>query len=223
MLTSDGKEHTVYSDGNIKEEYTDIKDNQSDAAALGEKKEFLEQNLCYKIADKRQGTINNPEGVLYMEANSATGSKYYNLISTQQDYIANRSQTWTPSYSVIDITGDSLTVNTYDVNSNKAIDQTFTITKREEDNKNASQPVAVSTVQLNKSKVTLKVGQKVTIKATIKPNNAADKNVEFTSSKKEVATVNSKGIVTAKKAGTATIMVKAGNKKAVCKVTVKKK
>lgn len=224
MLTSDGKEHTVYSDGNIKEEYTDIKDNQSDdAAALGEKKEFLEQNLCYKIADKRQGTINNPEGVLYMEANSATGSKYYNLISTQQDYIANRSQTWTPSYSVIDITGDSLTVNTYDVNSNKAIDQTFTITKREEDNKNTSQPVAVSTVQLNKSKVTLKVGQKVTIKATIKPDNATDKNVEFTSSKKEVATVNPKGIVTAKKAGTATIMVKAGNKKAVCKVTVKKK
>ena len=78
-------------------------------------------------------------------------------------------------------------------------------------------------VQLNKSKVTLKVGQKVTIKATIKPDNATDKNVEFTSSKKEVATVNPKGIVTAKKAGTATIMVKAGNKKAVCKVTVKKK
>ena len=42
-----------------------------------------------------------------MEANSATGSKYYNLISTQQDYIAERSQTWTPTYSVVNVTSDS--------------------------------------------------------------------------------------------------------------------
>ena len=92
LLTSDGREHTAYSAENTKAEYTNIKDGQSeDSAALETKKEFLEQNLCYKIVDRRQGTINNPEGVLYMEANSATGSKYYNLISTQQDYIADTS------------------------------------------------------------------------------------------------------------------------------------
>lgn len=225
MLTSDGREHTAYSADNVKQEYTNIKDNQSeDAAALAAKKEFLEQNLCYKIVDKRQGTVNNPEGVLYMEANSATGSKYYNLISTQQDYIADRSQTWTPTYSVIDITKDSFTINTYDVNSNKAVDQPFTITKKAEDNdKKDNQTVAVSKVQLNKSKITLRVGRKTTLKATVRPENATVKKVTFTSSKKEVAEVNSKGVVTAKKAGTATITAKVGNKKAVCKITVKKK
>ena len=225
MLTSDGREHTAYSADNVKQEYTNIKDNQSeDAAALAAKKEFLEQNLCYKIVDKRQGTVNNPEGVLYMEANSATGSKYYNLISTQQDYIADRSQTWTPTYSVIDITKDSFTINTYDVNSNKAVDQPFTITKKAEDNdKKDNQTVAVSKVQLNKSKITLRVGRKTTLKAAVRPENATVKKVTFTSSKKEVAEVNSKGVVTAKKAGTATITAKVGNKKAVCKITVKKK
>lgn len=221
MLSGDGKNHTAYSAENTKKEYTDIKDGQSDdLTALETKKEFLEQNLCYKIVDRHQGTINNPEGVLYMEANSATGSKYYNLISTQQDYIADRSQTWTPTYSVIDITEDSFTINTYDVNSNKAIDQPFTITKKAESDKKDNQSVEVYSIQLNKTDVTLKAGKKVTLKATVKPESASVKKFTFTSSKKAVAVVNSKGVVTAKKAGTARITVKAGNKKAVCKVTV---
>ena len=36
-----------------------------------------------------------------MTANSASGSKYYELTNTQQDYIEVRSQNWLPSYSVI--------------------------------------------------------------------------------------------------------------------------
>ena len=83
--------------------------------------------------------------------------------------------------------------------------------------------MAVSKVQLNKSKITLRVGRKTTLKAAVRPENATVKKVTFTSSKKEVAEVNSKGVVTAKKAGTATITAKVGNKKAVCKITVKKK
>ena len=139
MLTSDGQEHTQYTADNVKEEYTSLKDYEAlkgdstqDADALAAKKEFIEQNLCYKIVDKTQGTINNPEGVLYMEANSATGSKYYNLISTQQDYIAARNQTWTPTYSIVTVTADSFSIDTYDVNTGKKIDDTFSITKKAE-------------------------------------------------------------------------------------------
>ena len=39
----------------------------------------------------KQGTLVNPEGVFYMTSNSATGSKFYNLIEQQQDYVAARS------------------------------------------------------------------------------------------------------------------------------------
>ena len=224
MLTSDGNTHTAYTKDNVKDEYLNVKDGKTDdSAALSSKQEYLNQNLCYKIVDKTQGTINNPEGVLYMEANSATGSKYYNLISTQQDYIAERSQTWTPTYSVVNVTSDSFTINTYDVNTGDKIDNSFTITKKAEDKKDdtTKDNVAVKSIKLNKTKVTLAKGKKVTFKATVALSNATDKNVTFTSSNTKVATVNAKGVVTAKKAGKATITAKAGTKKATCKIVVK--
>lgn len=224
MLTSDGNTHTAYTKDNIKDEYVNVKDGKTDdSAALSSKQDYLNQNLCYKIVDKTQGTINNPEGVLYMEANSATGSKYYNLISTQQDYIADRSQTWTPTYSVVNVTSDSFTINTYDVNTGDKIDNSFTITKKAEDKKDdtTNDNVAVKSIKLNKTKVTLAKGKKVTLKATVAPSNATDKSVTFVSSNTKVATVNAKGVVTAKKAGKATITAKAGTKKAECKIVVK--
>ena len=224
MLTSDGNTHTAYTKDNVKDEYLNVKDGKTDdSAALSSKQEYLNQNLCYKIVDKTQGTINNPEGVLYMEANSATGSKYYNLISTQQDYIADRSQTWTPTYSVVNVTSDSFTINTYDVNTGDKIDNSFTITKKAEDKKDdtTKENIAVKSIKLNKTKVTLAKGKKVTLKATVAPSNATDKNVTFTSSNTKVATVNAKGVVTAKKAGKATITAKSGTKKAACKIVVK--
>ena len=224
MLTSDGNTHTAYTKDNVKDEYLNVKDGKTDdSAALSSKQEYLNQNLCYKIVDKTQGTINNPEGVLYMEANSATGSKYYNLISTQQDYIAERSQTWTPTYSVVNVTSDSFTINTYDVNTGDKIDNSFTITKKAEDKKDdiTKDNVAVKSIKLNKTKVTLSKGKKVKLKATVAPSNATGKNVTFTSSNTKVATVNAKGVVTAKKAGKATITAKAGTKKATCKIVVK--
>nr|WP_296028400.1 Ig-like domain-containing protein [uncultured Blautia sp.] len=46
--------------------------------------------------------------------------------------------------------------------------------------------------------------------------------MKYSSSNKKIATVNSKGKVTAKKAGTVTITVKAGNVTKTCVVTVKK-
>ena len=67
-----------------------------------------------------------------MTANSASGSKYYELINTQQDYIANRSQNWLPSYSVINMTSRDFSITTYqitDSGSVETIDNTFTIHK----------------------------------------------------------------------------------------------
>lgn len=70
-----------------------------------------------------------------MTANSASGSKYYELLSTQQDYIANRSQNWLPSYSVITMTADTFAIDTYQITDDgktEAIDDTFTIKKTAE-------------------------------------------------------------------------------------------
>ncbi len=82
--------------------------------------------------------------------------------------------------------------------------------------------VAVKKVKLGKTKLTLGVKEKFTLKATVSPSNATSKKVTWKSDKKSVATVSSKGVVTAKKAGTAKITATAGGKKATCKITVKK-
>lgn len=85
--------------------------------------------------------------------------------------------------------------------------------------------VKVTGVTLDKTSKTLKVGKTLKLTATVKPKNATNKKVTWKSSNKKVAKVSSKGKVTALKKGEATITVTTadGNKKAKCKIKVKKK
>lgn len=81
--------------------------------------------------------------------------------------------------------------------------------------------VNVKKLKLNKKNITLKKGKKFTLTVSKNPVTATNK-IKWSSSNKKVATVNSKGVVKAKKKGKATIMVKASNgKKTTCKITVK--
>ena len=84
--------------------------------------------------------------------------------------------------------------------------------------------VNVTGVTLNKTSATLEVGKTLTLTATVKPSDATNKKVTWTSSDTSVATV-SNGKVTAKKSGTTTITVTTedGSYKATCVITVKEK
>ena len=93
---------------------------------------FQADNHCYTIETTVGSTVTNPNGTLYMTANSASGSKFYELISGQQDYIANRSQNWLPSWSVITMSETSFSIDTYQLTADgktEKIDSTFTINK----------------------------------------------------------------------------------------------
>ena len=82
----------------------------------------------------------------------------------------------------------------------------------------------VETVTLDKEALVLFVGETaVALTATISPDNATNKNITWTSSDPNVATVDENGNVTAIAVGTATITVKTedGNKTDECAVTVK--
>ncbi|MBP1736386.1 MAG: putative surface layer protein [Oscillospiraceae bacterium] len=108
--------------------YPDDTDTEGQSAL----EDFSDDNQCYTIESTSGNTVVNPTGTLYITANSASGSKYYELISTQQDYIAQRSQNWLPSYSVIQMTADSFTIDTYQITEagdTEKIDSTFTIEK----------------------------------------------------------------------------------------------
>ena len=110
QITSDGSEHSSYTKA----------PSSSDAEAFSS---YLKDNLCYTLTTGSDDTTKaiDPKGTVYFEANSATGSKYYQLIGTQQDYIAARCQSWRPTYSVIDITDTTLTVKTYDAATNEEL------------------------------------------------------------------------------------------------------
>ena len=83
-------------------------------------------------------------------------------------------------------------------------------------------PIAVNSIELNKKDLTLTEGASETLIATVKPDNATDKTVTWSTSDANVATVDASGKVTAVKEGTASITAKAGKKTTTCNVTVKK-
>lgn len=81
--------------------------------------------------------------------------------------------------------------------------------------------VAVTGVTLNKTELKLTTGDTETLTATVAPENATTKDVTWTTDNAAVATVTN-GVVTAVKAGTATITVTTadGSFTATCTVTV---
>ena len=79
----------------------------------------------------------------------------------------------------------------------------------------------VQSVGLNKTELALEVGKTGTLEAIVEPSDATNKNVTWSSSNSEVATVDN-GVVTAVSAGEAiiTVTTEDGAKTATCKVTV---
>lgn len=181
QLTGDGATHTAYNKSNYK--------NASD---------FQSENLCYNIkSNVVGGTVTNPEGTVYFEANSATGSKFYELIPTQQDFIAERSQEWTPTYSVINVTDNTFSVMTYDASTGEQLkgSSSYTIVKKEKKqeesqnvNNNTSgnstdkQNQTANTVKLNKETIKKAVSTKTkTAKITWKKDkNATGYQIAYT-------------------------------------------
>jgi len=80
----------------------------------------------------------------------------------------------------------------------------------------------VTDVLLNKTKLTLEVGETETLIATVLPKDADNKAVSWQSSNNDVAVVDNNGKVTAVETGTAliTVTTKDGGKMATCTVTV---
>ena len=77
--------------------------------------------------------------------------------------------------------------------------------------------VQAASIKLNKTSITMYTGKTYTLKVS-----GTSKKVTWSTSNKKVATVSSKGVVSAKSSGSATITAKVSNKNLKCKVTVKK-
>ena len=84
------------------------------------------------------------------------------------------------------------------------------------------QEVLVASITLSQPTAEMVVGESITLKATISPSNATEREIMWASSKMSVATVNQSGTVVAIAEGTSTITATAGGKMGSCVVTVSK-
>ena len=85
---------------------------------------------------------------------------------------------------------------------------------------NGQTTVPVASVKLNQTTLELIAGKEATLTATVKPDDATNKTVTWSSNNETVATVDNNGKVTAKAAGEAIITAKVGDKQATCNVKV---
>ena len=110
--------------------------------------------------------------------------------------------------------------NVYKYSPNNFCIKAFTSNGKEADTN-----VPIESIHVNKDTMSLTEGESATLTATISPSNTTlDKTVKWSSSNTAVASVDSAGKVTAKKAGTAVITATSSNgKTAGCTVTVKQK
>ena len=115
MITED--EFDAYFEGEvaIDDKYTNYLASVEDAKAVN--------------VTNASGEVVDPQGILYMTANSSTGSKYYGLVEKQQAYVAARWQENVPTFSIVDITKDRFTIDTYRIDTMEKIDNTFSIVK----------------------------------------------------------------------------------------------
>lgn len=145
------------------------------------------------------------------------------LISTtiSPENASDKSLTWTSSKTTVATVDEDGKVTA-------VANGTATITAKAKDGSGAKATCSVTvythveSVSLNKSELSLYEGRSETLAATVSPSLATDKTVEWASSMPSVATVESDGKVTGKKAGTATITVTSvdGGCSAICSVQI---
>ena len=136
----------------------------------------------------------------------------------------NQAVTWKSSSTGVATVDDSgkitavkagsatITVTTKD--GSKKATCTVTVKKKE---------IKVESVKIEPATLEITEGKTYQLKATVSPADA-DQEVEWTSSNKEILTVDKKGLVTAVKPGTANVVIRSktyNDKQATCKVTVK--
>jgi hypothetical protein len=88
-----------------------------------------------QVVGGRTNWVYNPTGILYMTADSASGSKYYDLdldasgaLNSSKTWVAAYSQLKVPTFSYVDVDQFSLKISTYRTDTMKKID-TYTMIK----------------------------------------------------------------------------------------------
>jgi len=186
----------------------------SDGQAIVDKKGFVRNNLVrVKATDiaLRSKSINITPGFSFSLTPTVVPADTTNQVLTFTS--SNTAVATVSSMGLVEGVSTGSATITAKTNDGTNISRTCKVT--------VSYPV--TSAKLNKTSAKLEVGKTLTLKATVEPANATNKDVTFKSSNTAIATVSETGIITGKKAGNVSITVTTadGKKTATCKVTVK--
>ncbi|MBP3318724.1 MAG: metallophosphoesterase, partial [Ruminiclostridium sp.] len=104
------------------------------------------ENYTYGNGDNNAPTaVTNPNGILYITANSGSGSKHYGIKTDMQfPYSAVQNQEKVPNVSKVEISENQFTITTYRTNDMTVVD-TFTINRTEEVPQKTLEGISVTT------------------------------------------------------------------------------
>lgn len=195
---------------------------------------ILAFGVLFSACDKQSGTIPvtgitlDPASVELVEGESVTVTA---IISPAD--ATNKQVIWSSGSPSIKVSNGTITTSfspdapTFLINGKRALGQ-FSITAATADgNKKAkcqvivyAKTIAVTGIRLSETSINLNKGENRTLKATVQPDNATEKTVQWSSSDNAVATVDQDGTVTATGGGKATISATSGGVSASCSVDV---
>lgn len=130
--------------------------------------------------------VTDPTGVVYITANSASGSKYYEMQEPNKNnyYEAVKMQLHVPTLSNVEVSGNSLTITTYRMDNMEITDR-YTIAKTNVKNiqvlnDNAGKVVAAINASADKANISVDVNKdKVVSKEIFDTIKGQDKNISF--------------------------------------------
>ena len=97
-----------------------------------------------------QSEVTDPDGVLYLTANSASGSKYYDIKAPEAPFAAVMDQSYRRTVTEVDVTDTSYTMTTYYADDMSVLDK-FTINKTSDVDTSALDALIDEAQGLNKS------------------------------------------------------------------------
>ena len=157
--------HSIYSSASHSDD-NDILTRRSDLYPVFDKLDIdvvlAGHDHCYTRTYQMEGgiaqnglesSVENPVGTLYVTANSASGSKYYDLKNFDTGYSAVRWQGHNTSYSNVEVTDTSFTITTYLSSDNTVIDA-YTITKDQSGAPAGLEGIMATTEENNDGRIT---------------------------------------------------------------------
>ncbi|MGO5166633.1 MULTISPECIES: metallophosphoesterase [unclassified Candidatus Paralachnospira] len=106
---------------------------------------YMMDGLTPVVTEQVESSVTNPDGILYVTVNSASGSKFYRIKDSEFAYAAVKNQENIPNISNIEVTGTSFKITTYRSTDMSVVDSFEILRKKDEPSTEPTEPSAEPT------------------------------------------------------------------------------